>query len=772
MPTIIPGSEIFAYKGNPGAIIRRKAAEFVALHEVTDALVDSVDPLSYEVIRHRLWMSTLEMGEALKRMSGSIVVTDANDFNFAIMDEVGDIAQLGPYNVGLAVALDRAAKWTLENRAENPGLEDGDMFLCNDPWVGGGMHQNDVAVFAPVFWEGKLFAWTAAVSHQLDLGGVSPGSWTPRATSVFWESLPTPPVKIVRRHRIQRDIEDLYLRRSRIPRLVALDLRAQVGALNLAEERLHTLLRKYGADTVKAVMKRMMNDTEQRVRAKLRTLPDGGWHATAYQESAREGDRGLYKIACHMTKRGDHLTFDFHGTDPQTEGIIHCTHSTLYASVLMGTLPVLCGDMPYSAGGLLRCFDIVSEEGTLNNVIFPGGVSKGSVASSWATMNAVVECLSKMVDANPEQRKNGIAVCVGTWSLAALSGIDQYRRPFVTMLMDPMAGGLGARTDSDGVDTGGSMTIVMGRMPDVEMAEFMAPFLYLWRREETDSGGPGRYRGGLGASVCVIPWRTEAPMSLILSGSGKAVSMNVGIHGGYPGNTQLDVTIRDSNAQELMRGGVMPAELSEIAGGVEYEPPEKETYLGVKDTYFLFWQAGGGYGDPILREPERVQNDVAEFKVSPATARAIYGVALNGDLKIDRAETRRLREAIRDRRRTRAGRPHPATNAASSPAAHDHNGAVRWNDNLAESVRDGRRVLACRHCGYEISHGSENYERRLAMVEGKPEEAGPQVSAEPWRYIDAKVVFRQYCCPGCATAFDTQVVPADHPIAADHAELK
>jgi N-methylhydantoinase B len=162
---------------------------------------------------------------------------------------------------------------------------------------------------------------------------------------------------------------------------------------------------------------------------------------------------------------------------------------------------------------------------------------------------------------------------------------------------------------------------------------------------------------------------------------------------------------------------------------------------------------------------------VAEFKVSPATAREIYGVAIAGNLEIDREETRRLRAAIRDRRRARAGKPQPKPGAAPVAAAHAHNGAVRWNDNLAESVRDGHRVLQCRHCGYEISHGGEDYESRLAMVEGKPEEAGPQVCAEPWRYIDAKVVFRQYCCPGCATAFVTQVVPENHPLASDHTEM-
>ncbi len=189
-----------------------------------------------------------------------------------------------------------------------------------------------------------------------------------------------------------------------------------------------------------------------------------------------------------------------------------------------------------------------------------------------------------------------------------------------------------------------------------------------------------------------------------------------------------------------MKRGVMPSETAQIAGDAAYEPPEKETYLGVKDTYYLFWQAGGGYGDPILREPERVQNDVAEFKVSTATARTIYGVAIEGkDAHVDRGETQRLREAIRERRRTRGGGK-PAAPGAAAPSEHDHE--ARWNDNLAEVTRGGERVVLCRHCGYEISRAGDDYQRRLMMVEGKPQEAGPQIFAEPWLYIDAKVVFR------------------------------
>ncbi|MBF6570579.1 MAG: hydantoinase B/oxoprolinase family protein [Candidatus Binataceae bacterium] len=765
MAVTIPGSEIFAYKGNSASTVREKVSHVVNLHGVADSVAEGIDPLTYEVIRHRLWMTTQDMGDAIKHMSGSIVVTDANDFNFVLTDEVGDPVGIGPYNVGLGVALDRAIKWTLENRAENPGIEEGDMFLCNDPWVGGGLHQNDVAVYAPLFWEGQLFAWTSAATHQLDVGGVAPGSWTPRALNVFWESLPTPPVKIVRGNRIQRDIEDVYLRRSRTPRLVALDLRAQIGANNFAQERLLALIRKYGPDIVKAVMKRMMDDTERRVRSKLRALPDGVWKAVAYQEEAREGDRGLYKIVLTLSKRTDHLTFDFRGTDPQVEGLINCTHSGLHGGILWGALPILCGDIPWAAGGLMRCFDVISEEGTLNNATFPAGVSKASVASGWATSNAVVECLSKMLNAHSEHRKSALAGCAGTWSLAVLSGIDQYRKPFVTVLMDPMAGGLGARAESDGVDTGGVLGIVMGRVPDVEMVEFMTPLLYLWRREETDSAGPGKFRGGMSASLCLIPHGTEVPMHLVVSGSGKAVNMNVGLHGGYPGNNQMDVTIRGANAREILLGGTIPSRLDEIAGTVEYHPSEKESHLDPSDVHYVYWQSGGGWGDPLLRDPNSVAHDVAELRVSHEVAREIYGVVLREGIKVDQVATGAERARIRAVRKEHAKPAQDGAAAQQDKAAGSQ--GVRLNDNLVEVTTHTGKFLCCRHCDQTICQSDEAYLPHLAMLESEPRAAGPQIFTEPWRFIDDRVLFRQFFCPGCFTLFASRIVPENHPLAYD-----
>jgi N-methylhydantoinase B len=656
MPVIpVAGAEAFANQPVPAAETRRIAGASVRLHDVGADLVGQVDPLTYEVIRHRLTSITEEMGEALKRMSGSVVVTDCNDFDAAIMDEAGDVVQVGLYNTELAASLDMAVSWTLRNRAGRPGIGPGDMFLCNDPWIGGGLHQNDVSLFAPLFVDGELFCWTGAVAHQVDLGGVSPGSWSVAATDVFWESIPVPPVKIVEAGQIRDDIEDVYLRRSRVPKLVALDLRAKIGANNVAHERLRALCGKYGADTVKAVMRKSMDDAESRLRAKLAELPDGTWTSVAHQDSARSGDRGIYKVVLRLTKRGDRLTFDFTGTDPQVDGLINCTYAGLRGGILPVFLTTVCGDIPWAPGGLWRCIDIVSEPGTINNCTFPAGIGKASVASAWATTNVATECISGMLDAHPEHRRRLMSVCCGTWDFTLLAGVDQRGGGFVTMVCDSMAGGLGARSDADGVDTGGLACIPMGRVADVEMNEFAFPMLYLWRREEADSGGPGRYRGGVGASSCFIPY--DSPLGgvhLVVSAPGKALPLAAGLSGGMPAGTQHDVLLRGTPIRTALAGGRLPATLDEIGGAAELLPSHHETDLGPDDVYYTHWQGGGGYGDPLLRDPAAVAADVTAHKVSAQAAAQVYGVALGPDGTADAAATDRGRAVLR---RRRAGLP-------------------------------------------------------------------------------------------------------------------
>ncbi|MGY2876172.1 N-methylhydantoinase B [Marmoricola sp. URHA0025 HA25] len=755
----VAGSEKFVSRLVDLDELERGALKHVPLHCVSQEQIEAVDPLTYEVIRHRLWSVTNEMGQALMRMSGSPIVTDANDFDFALSDELGQEVQVGLYNTMLVGSVDLAIYWTLKHRAENPGIVEGDMFLCNDPWVGGGLHQNDAMVYQPVFYDGQLFAWTSAVAHQADLGGVGLGSFSPAAEDVFSESLPTPPVKVVRDFTLQSDIADMWVRRSRVPLMVGLDLRAKVGSNSVGRDQLLQIIEQYGPDTVKAVMKRMMNDAEGRLRSKLTAIPDGSWKATGYQDQSHEGDRNLHGITVTMTKEADHLAFDFTGTDPQA-GVINCTYAGMRGGIMLALLPHLAGDIPWSTGGLMRCFSILSEEGTLNNATFPAAVSRAPIGPAWLTGNLVAECLSQMLDRALDVTEGHVqATCSGTWDTAVIAGLDErgdLPAPFLSIIMDPMAGGLGARPEADGLDTGGLLGIPMGRVPDVEMTEFMYPVLSLWRREEIDSGGPGRRRGGVSASVGITPHGTSLPIGLVLAAAGKAISQNNGMAGGYPGNSGLEIIARGADVNALLDQGQLPTSLAEVGGHPEVQPCYGHTYVAPGEVFSMLWQGGGGYGDPLSREVEDVAADVRDGKVSSDAARTLYGVVMTG-AQIDADATHRRRAEIRAARGAGVG-------GVDTPSRTwvDIDGAERLDENFLKVTKGSDVIVACAHCA--ASFGSPDDEKLdLLVSRGRPSDAGPRMVEDATIYVDEPIEFRQYFCPECKTAVSSSVVPASHP---------
>lgn len=754
---MIPGSEKFATRPVGAAELLRALPGKLPVHTVSDDAIAALDPLTYEVVRHRLWSVTDEMGETLKRMSGSPIVTDANDFDFTINDEAGQLVQVGLYNTMLIGAIDLAITWTLQNRADNPGIEEGDMFLCNDPWVGGGLHQNDVVVFQPIFYEGKLFAWTSAVCHQPDLGGSVIGSAPIGNVDVFSESLPTPPVKIIRRGEMQADIADLWVRRSRVPMVVALDLHAKVGANTIGRNRLTEVIEQYGPDVVKAVMKRMMSDAEHRLRHKLAALPDGTWSATGYQDQAFEGDRNTHKVVVAMTKKHDHLTFDFTGTDPQV-GVINCTLGGCRGGIMHAFLPILCGDIPWSASGLMRCFDVIAPEGTLVNARYPAAVNRAPLGTGWTIGNLVAQCLAQMLDRSIEFRANVQASCCGTFDFGCVAGVDErgpQPTPFLNVIMETVAGGYGARPDRDGINTGGSFCIPMGRVPDAEISELLYPLLVLWRKEEQDTGGPGRHRGGTSCAVAMTPHGTSLPAHVLLASSGKASAQNPGLAGGYSGSLGHDVIAHGARVDEMLARGVMPTGLDALRGETEISQCFAQSVIQPGDVLYLNCQGGGGYGDPLLRDPEAVAEDVRDGLVSPAAACEVYAVVLNADGDPN------VEATARSRAERRASRRQEMVCEARLDGVIDPDEGHAIDDNLACVTTASGTRIGCRHCGQLLAH--EDHILHLGQICAHSSVAGPQVRADPLHYVDEPIVFRQFLCPNCTASIHTAIGP-DAPI--------
>jgi N-methylhydantoinase B len=256
-----------------------------------------------------------------------------------------------------------------------------------------------------------------------------------------------------------------------------------------------------------------------------------------------------------------------------------------------------------------------------------------------------------------------------------------------------------------------------------------------------------------------MPYGTSQPVGLVVASSGKAVSQNNGIAGGYPGNTAIGIIARDAKVGATFAAGVLPDSLESLGGEQELRPCYEETVVGTDDVLYLHWQGGGGYGDPLLRDPEDVARDLSEDKVTLAGALEGYGVVLV-DGQVDPAATDRQRTSDRARRRDRS-----QAVDGDAPVV-DVSGGRRLDDNLVEVDAGEAAVVACRHCGQTLGDARNSNLLNLARYNGPSSEAGRQVTSAPDLYVDAEIVFRQLSCPHCWTAVYSGIVPADHP---DHA---
>ena len=415
---------------------------------------ETIDPVTYEVIRHNLWQINEEHGATIQRLSGSPVAMYALDLNPSILTEDAEFVYFGPYMQYMSGVTDTQVKWTLEYRSENPGISEGDMFIANDPWVGAA-HQQDVMLLCPVFWENELFCWVTNCLHQYDIGGITPGSFCPSAESVYEEGLMLPPLKIIENYEIRKDIEAVYLRSSRKPQLVALDFRAQVAGNTTARERIVELIKRYGAETLKGVMKKIIDNSELSYLEKMSRLPDGEWSDRTYIEACRPGDRRTHKVMLGLRKEGSKLIFTNDGSAPQ-EGAMNATYSGWRGSIMVAINELLSWDQYFACGGALRHIEFDPTPGTLNCAEFPASVSTAPIQAMEISLYPAYNVISKMIYPDKELRKD--IMCIGgtsQWPATLFRGTDQWGEKYGYLLVDPIGGAIGAFTMADGINTGG-----------------------------------------------------------------------------------------------------------------------------------------------------------------------------------------------------------------------------------------------------------------------------------------------------------------------------
>ncbi len=745
----------------PSASWRSRISPDLELHRDFET---DVDPVTYEVIRHRLWIVNMAHGDTILRISGSPVLA-ATDFNMAMLTEDAEVVLNAPYIQFLTAGAPLAVRYILEKYSSHPGIREGDIYLSNDPWIGAS-HQMDVLIACPVFIDGRLFAWATNAGHQYDLGGITPGGWPQNAPDVYSDPVCLPPFKIVERGVMRRDLEAVYLRQSRMPDLVALDLRAQLSGAAFARDQIVDLCATFGAPIVKGVMRKILRTAQEAFQEELRKIPDGAWTQLRYLDEPMPGDRTTQRTQVTLTKAGDRLVLDNRGTDAQTIGTNGTTFAT-FAGSTVGMISVLMlYRQLFAAGGADRQIEYRPEPGLLNCVDHPGETS-GGVMQANSLMNAIQTILSRMLCCDPGLKFD--VLTAGTdFMLPVLTGVTEEQQFFGQGLIDGYACGGGARSYADGVDSAGPAWSPLSTLLNVEMVEQWFPLLFLYRREGCDSGGAGERRGGVGVTSAFTPYRAQS-MEIITNTSGQATSTHggIGLFGGYPAPASHYIVKRCTNLTELFAARRMPTALEEIEAEATDRLRAKSNGMPMStgDVFELRIVGGGGYGDPLRRDPDLAARDVRNGHVSRAAAWDVYGVSLAEDLSVDEQATRDRREALILERRawTPAVTP-PATRIQeATPATGEDDREI--HEYLVARDFNGVRKLACRECGHVVCDWGENYKEHM-LVHAGPVTEVPSTT-DPRYYLDDPMEFRRYCCPGCLVLTATEIVRADEPIIPD-----
>jgi len=729
-----------------------------------------IDPITYQVLRSRFWNMNLDHSDTIKRVSGSANIVYMDDFNTSLLTENGDTIVCGPSVQYFTGHGDLAVKWTLENRSSNPGINDGDVFLQNDPYIGT-EHQMDTMTYVPIFWDGGLFCWILSNTHVGDVGGSDPGSFCIGAQDIFSESTPVPPIKIVREGVLQNDVVEMFVRKSRTPDQVALQLRSQLAGLRLTRERIHEMLREFGPRVVKGAMRRMIRDCSQSVSRRLRQIPDGEWTEVLYIGSAGPDDRDAHRLSTTVRKQGDRLIFTNEGSDPQFYAA-NAPFSAWRSSLMCAGAALFGYDQYNCPAGVADHMEFRPVPGTLTCARYPAAVS--TLTASIVTVYLASQVMSKMVLSGPSEVRRVANASGGVslpgWWVAA--GLDRHGRYVADLTGDSLNGSIGAFPDRDGVDTGGAWWWPNSNSGNLEEWESAMPILYLFRREQIDSGGAGKWRGGNGLEIAILPHKTDELLAQIVS-SDPAINTSPGLAGGFPGHPGNFLKRDGSSVRELFRAGLMPssrAELEEAIGELDRMSPKSISMLTQDDVFCVEYSGGGGFGDPLLREPALVLADAAQGRLSIDHALNRHGVVIT-DGVLDGDATHALRRERRAERLAAASPP-----LAGSERQVDPESVRIVGDTLGVSFAEAEPVWACAGCGRQLGPVSANYKRGAAMVETSPWEVDPIAYPNPLDFCDVPFVLRQLLCPGCGVLLATECCRAEdellHDIAFSEAGLQ
>lgn len=572
----------------------------------------STDLLTSEIIAHRLHAASEEMMATLVKTAFSPNIKERRDCSTGIFDAQGRLLALtaiAPIHLSSLLGLIE----NITRRFSVDSLQPGDAFLTNDPYSGGGSHLPDLTMATPVFVDGRAVAFVASIAHHSDVGGKVAGSESADCTSIFQEGLRIPPVRIFDEGVLRRDIVDIILTNSRTPREREGDLNAQFASNVTGVRRVEDVFRRFGAEAALSGIDRMLDASEARTRAGIAALPDGTYANEDFVDNDGIEDR-LIRLRVSVTIAGNQLRFDFAGTDPQMAGARNMPLVATLACVYYAVKAIVDPDLSPNAG-YFRAVDVHVPAGSVLNCLPPAAV--GDRVTCGNVLGDVI--MGAFARAVPERV---VAGC-GPHHGLIFSGVNPRRKEYFVDY-ETYAGASGAFSDQDGKDAVRVHVSGAANLP-VEAVEHEFPLVVSRYELLPDSGGPGRFRGGLGTRRDIVILAEEGKVA----GRGlRQIRGAPGVFGGKGGATGRFMLNPGERGEKAL-----PASFSEL-------PVPRGTTVRV-DT-----PAGAGYGDPLERDPALVAADVADGKVSEGAAEREYGVVLR-DGRPDSERTLTLRDRMR-----------------------------------------------------------------------------------------------------------------------------
>jgi len=571
---------------------------------MTVAPKQTIDPITLTIINNSLVNICREMGITMIRTAFSPIFSEGLDFSCVLFDRKGNMigqAEFCPAQLAASLFI---VRWTLEELGVE-SFDPGDVVLHNDPYRGGA-HIPEHSVMRPVFHDGELFGFVANVGHLAEIGGKAVGSFAADATEVFQEGLRIPPVKIVKRDQPDMELWKLIMANHRTPRNTWSDINAQIASLRVAERRLIEVIDHYGRDLLERGSEELMDYSERWMRAEISAIPDGVYEFTDWME-----DDGVVaepvKLHVTVTVAGDELVVDWTGTSPQVRGPINATYGVTAGATYNAIFHVTDQNIPKNSGAY-RPIRIIAPPGTVANVVYPGASVGGNTETHPKLADMVVGALAPALPGRVAAAEGGSACNFLFGGFHPKTG-DYYANYHLEGC------GWGAKSYDDGND---AIIVTNGncRNTPIEIFETRYPLRVLEYSLIPDSGGSGKFRGGLGTRrIMRIEPGAEVTVNALFDRTKPGFGA-WGLEGGGKGGRGA-VLVKRAGEREFRTfaeafGTVSPSKFTNIllTGG---------------DEVLIDSPGGGGYGDSTTRDRARVEEDLFEGFVTTQAARDLYG---------------------------------------------------------------------------------------------------------------------------------------------------